>query len=154
MECCVADSNPGGAAAGCLGLIGMVVVASCVFGGSGKSSSPDDSAAVNATSVGSASDADPTAQTNGSEADVAKARAIVKDQFFPDQEDHSGSAKYQKEWYMIKGIVREAGYPCAAVAYVQQQMDGTFKAVCKVALHTNKFDAFSINPDSQSVDPL
>lgn len=89
-----------------------------------------------------------------SDANVAKAATIVKDQFFPDEVDHSGSASYQKEWWMVKGAVKQAGYPCAAVALVQQQLNGTFKAVCKAKLHTNKYDAFVIDPDAQTVVPL
>jgi hypothetical protein len=100
---------------------------------------------TNSASTGSASTSD--------DPDVAKAKAIVKEQFFPDQVDNSGSAKYQREWYMIKGAVQQAGYPCAAVAYVQQTMEGAFKAVCKVALHTNKYDAFTIDPNAETVVP-
>lgn len=96
----------------------------------------------------------PSQAATPQDAELAKAERIVKDQFLPDQVDHSGSTSYQKEWWMIKGAVRQAGYPCAAVAFVQQQLDGTFKAVCKVKLHTNKFAAFIVNPDAESVEPI
>jgi len=138
--------------AACFGLVGMVLLSSCGGG-------TDDTAAVPQTE----NTAEATSQTNTLDrssaspedetANVTKAEAIVKEQFFPDQVDHSGSAKYQREWYMVKGAVQQAGYPCAAVAYVQQTMEGTFKAVCKVALHTNKYNAFTIDPDAETVVP-
>ena len=139
---------------GCITVfMGCLVVGSCMLMHPGTKPTeakvdytfPDDPRikSANRQSTSSASD----------DADVAKAKAIVKEQFFPDQVDKSGSAKYQREWYMIKGAVQQAGFPCAAVAYVQQTMEGTFKAVCKVALHTNKYDAFTIDPDSETVEP-
>lgn len=143
-------------AAGLVGLAGVLLVGSCVFGG-GSDATPTvpkaDRGSV-VSSVTNATTAPLQASPVDSNANVAKAASIVKDQFFPDQVDKSGSAKYQREWWMIKGAVQQAGYPCAAVAFVQQQFDDTFKAVCKVALHGHKYDAFVINVDTHSVDPI
>jgi len=89
-----------------------------------------------------------------SDAELAKAAASVKEAFFPDVVDRSNSASYQKEWWMVKGAVRGAGYPCAAVSFVKQELDGTFKAVCKMRLHSNKYVAFTLDPDAHTVVPI
>ncbi len=135
----------GGAAAGCMGLIALGALVAYCSPKHNDTSAPAKAAVAETASPISTERPDPQ---------VAKAETIVKEQFAPEETDHSGSASYQREWWMIKGAVRQAGYPCAAVSFVQQQVDGTFKAVCKVKLHSNHFDAFVIDPDKQTVDPL
>jgi hypothetical protein len=68
--------------------------------------------------------------------------------------DHSASAKYQKEWWMVRGAIRQKGYPCASIAYVTEMADSTFKAICKLKLGTNKYVAFTIDPNAETVVPV
>lgn len=80
--------------------------------------------------------------------------AALLSEYLQPPSDHSKSAAYQREWWMVKGAILQQGYPCAAVAYITEMADGTFKAVCKVKRNTNKYIGFQIDPNAQTVVPF
>lgn len=157
--------NQGSPLVGCATLLALLMVGGCAVHSCTShekpNSPPSASTTSPATNTLSSSDAlsttvpagtpeTPSSPTNSDNAKTEKAL----EQLFPVAIDHSDSASYQKEWWMVKGAVKQAGYPCAAIAIVKQNLNGTFQAACKTRIRSNQYMVFEIDPDAQTVVPL